>query len=331
MKRLKKRVFLILTVLIIFTGLYVCLFFGAKQTDIAADIRIDRNETKAPGVYFTRSGNIPAKEAEETEEENQISAGKGQAIDEESQEAAVPPDITTGTESQRDFLNNNTLHSSIGDIHYSSYIPKSYDGSEPYGLFITLPGWEGLYFQEIGANMVEDFGTEAVNYNDRMIILSAQLDDWGETSAEHVIALTEYFLEHYHIDPDKVYLHGMSGGGETGSLVMGKRPDLYTAYLMTSSRWDGDLDILAQAGTPVYMAIAENDSYYSSGSLKEAYAKLKALYEKQGLSEEEIRRILVLDVKEDSYFTERGFRDQHAGGQAFAHDKTVMGWLFGEH
>lgn len=73
----------------------------------------------------------------------------------------------------------------------------------------------------------------------------------------------------------------MSGGGETGSLVMGKRPDLHTAYLMTFSKWDGDLDVLAQARTPVYMAIAENDSYYGSDSLKEAYAKLKALYEKQ--------------------------------------------------
>ena len=169
------------------------------------------------------------------------------------------------------------------------------------------------------------------NDNDRMIVLSTQLNDWGETSAEHVIALTEYFLEHYNIDPDKVYLHGMSGGGETGSLVMGKRPDLYTAYLMTSSKWDGDPDVLAQSRTPVYMAIAENDSYYGYGSLKEVYAKLKTLYEKQGLSEEEIRRLLVLDVKEGSYFTERGFKDQHAGGQAFAHDKTVMGWLFGEH
>lgn len=107
-----------------------------------------------------------------------------------------------------------------------SAIPGSYDGSEPYALFITLPGWEGLYFQGIGANMVEDFGTETINYNDRMIVLSTQLNDWGETSAEHAIALTEYFLEHYNIDPDKVYLHGMSGGGETGSLVMGKRPDL---------------------------------------------------------------------------------------------------------
>lgn len=79
----------------------------------------------------------------------------------------------------RGFLNGNTLHSEIGDIHYSSYIPEEYDGSRPYALFITLPGWEGLYFQGVGANMVEDFGTEAVRYNEEMIVLSAQLDDWG--------------------------------------------------------------------------------------------------------------------------------------------------------
>ncbi len=52
---------------------------------------------------------------------------------------------------------------------------------------------------------------------------------------------------------------------------MGMRPDLYTAYLMTSSQWDGDLEVLAEARTPVYMAIGEDDSYYGSSSLKEAY------------------------------------------------------------
>lgn len=60
----------------------------------------------------------------------------------------TPDEITVGTQAQRGFNNDNVLHSSSdGDIHYSSYIPESYDGSEPYALFITLPGWEGLYFQ----------------------------------------------------------------------------------------------------------------------------------------------------------------------------------------
>lgn len=57
---------------------------------------------------------------------------------------------------------------------------------------------------------------------------------------------------------------------------------------------------------------------------------LHGLYTEQGLTEEEIDEILVLDVKGQEYFTQRGYTDQHAGGQAFAHDETVMGWLFSQ-
>lgn len=236
--------------------------------------------------------------------------------------------LEMGTEKQRGFVNDNVLHSKVGDIHFSSYIPDTYDGSEPYALFITLPGWEGLYFQGVGINLYEDFGTEAIQYNDKMIVLSTQLDDWQETSANMTIELTEYFLSNFNIDPSKVYLHGMSGGGETGSLVMGKRPELYTAYWMTSSKWDGDLEVLAQSRTPVYMAIGEEDSYYGSQSLKDAYRTLVQLYQEQGLSNEEIQKLVVLDIKENQYFLDRGYRDQHMGGAAFAHEDYIMKWLF---
>lgn len=241
----------------------------------------------------------------------------------------IPNKINFGTQKKDGFIVDNVLHSDTqGDIHFSSYIPDSYDGSEPYALFVTLPGWEGLYFQGVGTNLYEGFPFEAKKYNDKMIVISTQLDDWGETSANMAIELTEYFIEHYNIDTDKVYLHGMSGGGETGSIIMGKRPELFTAYLETSSRWDGNLSVLADSRTPVYMAIAENDTYYGSGYLKNAYNELYELYKAQGMSDKEIDEILVLDVKEDEYFTERGYRDQHAGGNAFSADEEVMGWLF---
>ena len=247
-------------------------------------------------------------------------------------EGPVSDEITVGESTMRGFINDNVYHSSeYGDIHYSSYIPETYDGSKPYALFVTLPGWEGLYFQGVGANMVEDFGVEAIRYNDEMIILSTQLNDWGETSANQAIALTEYFLVHYNIDYSKVYLHGYSGGGETGSLVMEKRPDLYTAFLCCATQWDGDMDKLVKAGTPVYMAVGENDSYYGSKPLKDAYERLYELYKAEGYSESEIDKILVLDIKDQKYFSDRGFTDQHGGGQAFAKDEAIMGWLFGEH
>ena len=57
-----------------------------------------------------------------------------------------------------------------------------------------------------------------------MIIIAPQLNDWGETSARQTVTLTRYILNHYSIDPEKVYLNGYSGGGETGSLVMELTP-----------------------------------------------------------------------------------------------------------
>jgi predicted peptidase len=179
--------------------------------------------------------------------------------------------------------------------------------------------------------MVEDFGVEAIQYNDEMIVLSTQLNDWGETSADQAIALTEFFLAHYNIDPEKVYLHGYSGGGETGSLVMAKRPELYTAFLCCATKWDGDMAALVNARTPVYLVTGESDSYYGSKPLRDAYEKLQDLYLAEGLTERKISELLTLDIKDEQYFTDRGFTDQHMGGQAFAKDESIMGWLFGAH
>ena len=91
------------------------------------------------------------------------------------------------------------------------------------------------------------------------------------------------------------------------------------------------MDALVKARTPVYLVTGENDSYYGSKPLKDTYEKLYDLYLAEGLIESEIGRLLILDIKEEQYFTARGFTDQHLGGQAFAKDESIMGWLFGEH
>lgn len=238
--------------------------------------------------------------------------------------------VTDGTEEYRDFVIDNVFHSvTEGDIHYNVYIPESYDGSEPYALYFTLPGYEGLYFQGVAANLQsEEFGFEAQKYNEKMIIVAPQLSDWGETSANQTIALVEYFLEAYNIDRAKVYGNGFSGGGETMSQVLGKRPDLFTAYLQVSSQWDGAYEPVAAQRLPVYFAIGRNDEYYGSDPSREAYDTLHDLYVQQGLNEAEIDELLVLDIKEHEYFTERGMSNEHGGGGLFAYDEEIMGWLF---
>ena len=76
-------------------------------------------------------------------------------------EIPAPTEIDFGDEYIRGFLFDNVLHSeNDGDIHFGLYMPESYDGSESYALFVTLPGYEGLYFQGVGVNIrAEDYGT----------------------------------------------------------------------------------------------------------------------------------------------------------------------------
>ena len=238
--------------------------------------------------------------------------------------------VTEGTEEYRGFILDNVLHSeSEGEIHYNLYVPESYDGSEPYALFFTLPGYEGLYFQGVGVNLYsEDFAFTAREYIPDMIIVAPQLEDWGETSADQTIALAEYFLANYNIDESRVYAEGYSGGGETMSQVMGKRPELFTAYLQCSSQWDGAYEPVVESRTPVYIVVGESDEYYGSGPSEEAYENLYGLYREAGLSDEEIRELLVLDIKDAEYFESQGMTNQHGGGNLFAADEEIMGWLF---
>ncbi len=238
--------------------------------------------------------------------------------------------VTEGTREYRGFILDNVLHSAeYGDIHYNLYIPDSYDGSKPYAVFLTLPGYEGLYFQGVGENLYnETFGFEAQEYDPEMIIVAPQLSDWGVTSANQTIALVEYFLSHYNIDTDRVYAEGYSGGGETMSQVLGMRPDLFTAYLHCSSQWDGAYQPVAESRTPVYLVVGEHDEYYGAEPSIEAYENLHSLYRQAGLTEEEISDLLVLDIKSTDYFESKGVTVQHGGGSLFSEDKEVMGWLF---
>lgn len=81
---------------------------------------------------------------------------------------------------------------------------------------------------------------------------------------------------------------------------------------------------------PVYMAVGEEDSYYGSSPLRRRASRLRDIYASQGLDEEETDRLVTLDVRPQSFFTQAGYSDQHAGGNAFAFDDSAMGWLFGQ-
>ena len=152
---------------------------------------------------------------------------------------------------------------------------KVSDGNTPYALYLTLPGYEGLYFQESeSTSKARDFAFEAQKYNEKMIIAAApQLEDWGEISARKTVSLTEYLLDHYSIDRTKVYINGYSGGGRNTFHGTRHASELYTAALMRSSRWDGGYDTVTAAKIPVYFVIGDSDEYYSADPFREKLIK----------------------------------------------------------
>ena len=227
---------------------------------------------------------------------------------------------------------DNVLHTADeGDIHFNLYVPESYDGSQRVALFVTLPGYQGLYFQGVGMDVrTEDFGFTARDLDPQMIVLAPQLSDWGATSARQAIALVRWMLRAYAIDQRRVLLEGYSGGGETLSLVMGVAPELFCRALFCASQWDGDLGALADARVPVYFVVGESDEYYGSGPATQAAHELENIYRSRGLAAGEVACLVTLDVKPSSYFAAGNVSNQHGhGGALFCRDPQIMGWLFG--
>ena len=142
-----------------------------------------------------------------------------------------------------------------GDIHYSYYLPDSYDGSRKFPMMVAMPGYDMMWFGEdsSGSNLNWSGFTAWTKLDTEIIVVSAQLTDWGEKSARQAIELTEYFISYFAVDTSRVYAAGYSAGGETMSRAVSMRPDLYAAYLHGASQWDGDYAPIAENGVAVYI------------------------------------------------------------------------------
>ena len=228
------------------------------------------------------------------------------------------------------FSLNNVLRSSLGDIHYNVMVPSNYDGRKSYALFFTLPGYQGLYRFGVGANLrTEDFAFEAQKHIQDMIIVAPQLNDWGERSTRQTIELVHYLKNAYNIDEKRIFAEDYSGGGETMSRAMGIEPSLFTRYLHCLASFDGNLNVLCDFQTPVYLLIGENDEYYGSATLQNTYNQIYSLYRQKGIDEGTISKLITLDIKDSAYFSSNGITNQHGrGGYLFCRDETIMNWLF---
>lgn len=239
------------------------------------------------------------------------------------QNAPESPAVQTG------WTENVTLDGADGTIHYSYYLPSSYDGTKTYPLVVTMPGYDRMWFgaDSAGTNLSWNGVQAWTKLDTEVIVVSAQLTDWGDTSARQANELAEYMIENFSADTNRVYAAGYSAGGETMSRAVAMRPDLYAAYIHGGSQWDGAFDTVAENRVAVYIFMAEHDEYYGSQKARDAYAGLHDAYAADGLTEAEIDALLKLEIPDDAYFNERGIYNYHGGGSVVFDDTAVLNWI----
>ena len=89
------------------------------------------------------------------------------------------------------------LEGESGTIHYSYQLPEGYHETGSYPMMVVMPGYDMMWFGEdsSGANLDWQGFRCWSDLDEEMIVVSAQLTDWGETSARQAIELTEHFLD----------------------------------------------------------------------------------------------------------------------------------------
>lgn len=237
--------------------------------------------------------------------------------------------LETGISMQTGLIGEQILSGTEGDIHYSYFLPKGYDGIQKYPMVVVMPGYDRMWFGEesSGSNLNWNGFTSWTELDTPMIVVSAQLTDWHEKSARQALELTEYFAENFAVDTSRIYAAGYSAGGETMSRAVSMRPDLYAAYLHGASQWDGSYDSVAENGVAVFIYMAEGDEYYGSDKARSAYENLHAAYENAGWSDAEIDRVLRLEIPENAVFNKMGIYNYHGGANIVFDDPDNLNWV----
>lgn len=233
------------------------------------------------------------------------------------------------------FTIDEVYESSQRAIRYSFSLPEDYDPSRTYPLMVSMPGYGGQLLSDgpetRGVNVFTDRNALAWAQTDEaMIVLAPQPATTGGVAVPQTIELVEHFLDEYAIDPSRVYALGYSGGGETMSAVLGTRADLFAAYVHASSRWSGEIDAVIANQVPVHVFMAESDEYYGSETARRDASALSERYAAEGLSPEQVARLVRLTVPGDGYFARHGIDYFHVGGQVVSDDAAIVDWMLAQ-
>jgi predicted peptidase len=271
--------------------------------------------------------------------------------------------LEIGRFSQQVFMNSQGQ-----GIHYSLYLPPNYDSAKSYPMFYYITGNGGRLnylqvdadgnFISLGGPLTRDrFGIAATQLSEEAIVVLPQLwrntpASWNNNTTNDAIALLEYLLGKYSINPKRVYAAGSSFGTMCLSQVLAQRPDLISAYMEFNGQWTGapsafsaadstkltgkdiaylnalprvakDAAWLAQARTVMGGVVANKIPVWVSHGVNDqtipvtrggvtAYEGLKALYQEDGVAAADIDKLVQIHLFEDPAYLSMGVSERHA-------------------
>lgn len=262
-------------------------------------------------------------------------------------------------------------------IKVKYYLPEGYNNSNKGYPMVVVQCGGGLRLWEVetqdgildnyGANIAFDTSaTSWINngYEDVIIVSvdnrNINDSDGSKTpyyrAADDINQTVEYFIDNYNVDTNRIYYSGNSQGSLIGYQTVGSRPDLWAAFMPCNglshfgdittteglaSYKQGIVDSMtpmAQAKIAMLWQLGRYDAGASGEKGQLFYDFMYDYYKKAGMSDDEIDKILQLNIYEEEEYlklgilTPTGTANFHGATKLVytAHRDEFMPWILGQ-
>jgi predicted esterase len=178
------------------------------------------------------------------------------------------------------------------EFEFDVYVPENYGPSSPAGLLV--------YVSPIDSGEIP--GTWKQGFDRRNLIWVSVNRSGNTISRERRVAEAKvsvaFILQNYGIDPQRIYISGMSGGGQISSIVASLYPSLFRGgiFLCGVNPWsEGDADPWLENPPENFDAIKENRYVFLSGTEDfklAATERVYRIYKKAGV---ESSKLIVIE------------------------------------
>ncbi|WP_341721005.1 hypothetical protein QQG74_15570 [Micromonospora sp. FIMYZ51] len=222
-------------------------------------------------------------------------------------------------------------------LPYHYHLPKNYQPGKKYPLMVVLPGhgmgWDG---DNLGVQIAADIPATAwlqsswTGSQEDVIVLAPQNQRVGlPAEGDLLIKLVEQFSKDFAVDTGRVYATTVSYGSRLLWEAFAKRPDLFTAGLVTGGFQlsAAQATAIAAGEVPLWITHGVNDHLLNISLARGSHSALRSAYEARGKTPEQIATLL--------HYTEYGndvfsLPDYHAAYGPTYEDQSILKWLLAQ-